>query len=181
MRPGTALTLLLLALSGCASYQHAVTAPPNMAIVVGKDEQRLDRDGLIYWLRTRDNRFVLRIENAGPQTVRLAGEDSWLVTPDGQSRPLFSQIIAPASYIELVLPSPSHASRGGPRIGIGVGVGSDFGGGPYIGPGIDVASNTRPSGPHWAWPTDREVRIRLTFRREETPLTHDWTFVREKL
>lgn len=180
MRSAFATAIFVLTLSGCATYEHSVTAPPAMAVRISKDEQRIDRDELIYWLRTCDNRLVLRIENAGPQTVRMIGEDSWLVTPDGQSRLLFTQVIAPASYIELILPSPGRRDRGGPRIGIGVGVGSDFGGGPYVGPGIGVGTEARNGGGDWAWPPGREVRIRLTFRRDETPLTHDWTFTRQR-
>src|SRR5687768_17048777 len=127
MRYVLPLLLMSMLATACARYEYDVVAPPQAAGHVGtKDDHRFALDPLEYRLRTVDNRLVMRVYNPTEASVTLLGARSTVVDPDGQSRPLQTQTIAPGgTFIKLIFPPPRpRYYRGGPTFGIGVGVGA---------------------------------------------------------
>ncbi|HEX8916316.1 MAG TPA: hypothetical protein VF796_28455 [Humisphaera sp.] len=193
----TLALLALGALTGCASYEHEIVAPPELARPVKEGEWvTVDREPLEYRLITVESRLVMRIYNRTDEPIQLVGDRSVAVDPNGQSHPLASQPIAPGSFARIHLPPRPPQARAGPRFGFGVGLG--FGGGYYhrhgFGPGYfgsawdDPFYDTPryyavydPNDPtFWEWPGEGDVRLTLTFERGGKLFTHDWVFGRRK-
>lgn len=194
----------VLLLTACTSYQYAITeAPPpppefvppptlppvvlppsppaeESMPVVGGEAREFERDGLVYLLNVVDNRLVMRIRNPGPEPVKLEGDESWSVIPDGQSLPLRSLTIAPGAFVRFTLPPEPRRQREGPRLSLGVGTvfGSGGGIGTGVGVGTGVGSRSVYVDQPWNWPVDQPVRLHLAYRRGDQRFSHDWTFVR---
>ncbi len=169
--------------AGCARYEYAIIQPPELEQHVGREETVIDQPPLYYRLVSYENRLVMHIANASDQPVRLIGDRSWIVTPDGESRPLISQTIAPQSHIKFILPPiPVRAVRTGPSIGIGFGV-SSGGVGTGAGVGMPLRSQTyiREEDTSWDWDADTDVRMHLEFEHNGETLTRDFTFLRKKV
>src|SRR5690606_501380 len=109
--------------------------------------------------------LVMHIENAGDQPVQLMGDQSWIVTPDGESRPLLTRTIAPQSHIKLILPPMQpRTTRVGPSIGFGVGVSSGrVGTGVGVGTPIGSRTYVDDDQAYWEWRGETEVRMHLVF------------------
>src|SRR5215207_3085901 len=91
--------------TGCARYEYTLTQPPDLARHIGaQSDQVVDVDPLQYRLRTVDNRLVVRIYNQTDEPIELLGDKSFVVDPDGQSRPLRGQTIAPHAFMKLIFP-----------------------------------------------------------------------------
>ena len=173
-----------LLVTGCARYEYAVVQPPELATHVDRDGAVIDQPPLVYHLVSYDNRLVIRIENPGDQPVQLVGERSWIVSPDGESRPLPTQAIAPQSHLKLILPPMQPtATRVGPSIGFGIGASSGGRVGTGVGVGMPLRSGhyTHDDHAYWDWRGQTEVRMHLSYERDGERWEHDFTFLRQKM
>jgi hypothetical protein len=185
------LALLLLVLVGCEKYEFDVVRPEELAAHVPEKGVVLDRPPIKYEMWTVENRLVIHVVNETDQPIDLVGEQSFLVDPYGQSRPMRGQGIGPRSFARLVLPPLGPVYRAGPTWGFGVGVGySDwhghhhhgFGGFGYDwvdGPAYLTVVDDG-TGYFWEWRGETSVRLKLTFRREKELFAHDWLIQRVK-
>ena len=192
MRPQpVALMLLALWVAGCAQYEYEIVSPPEMAQHVGsKTDIVLWRDPLQYRLISADNHLVIRIFNSTSDRIQLLGPQSVAVDPQGQSHPLRNLMVAPNSFVKLILPPmrPDIAPSG-PVIGIGIGAGFGYAG-PY-GLGFYDPLWERPryyavydteNTYFWDWPDQGDVRLTLVFQRDDQkPLSQDFVFHRRKM
>jgi hypothetical protein len=188
-RTATILFIVLLA-GGCARYEHEIVRPEELsAHIPTRVDTVVDREPLEYRFRTVDNRLVMRIYNLSDDPITLLGEESSVVDPTGQSRPLRSQTIAPQSFIRLILPPPPpRVQRVGPSIGIGVGTRiGHHRHGPY-----PYAGAHHPIGPayfrvvdddayYWDWPREGQIRLMLILERERERFRHEWVIGRVKM
>src|SRR5262245_18500672 len=100
------LTTIFL-LIGCTKYDYEIVDPPDLAGRIGFDEDFLvTTDVAEYRFRAAGDRLVARIYNNEQTALRLDGQRSTVISPDGQSRPVIGQTIAPGSFIKLLLPPP---------------------------------------------------------------------------
>ena len=202
---GPILLLLAATLGGCASYDYRVLQPPSVAgaTATKQDFTEVDLDPLVYRLRVKDNRLVVLIFNPTGDPIRLLGEQSVVVDPNGQSHPVQGQTIAPGSYGKLILPPPT------PRY---PGYGPGFDGPAFYGPGLGIGLGTtigRATGPpplvqtalfanggaesyqvidtgnnyYWDWKGESTARLTLVYRRGAggSNFTHEFTLGREKV
>ena len=171
---------------GCARYEYDVLEPPELAAHVGTSSSvSLHRQGDIeYRLRTAGGRLVMLAHNRGDATVKLLGDDSALVDPRGESRPLAGATLPPGSHVKRIFPPPRpRVERYGPSIGIGIGAGYGAGYGrhrhgfhrhghrfrsdfydpiePRYYTVYDPSDRT-----YFGWPGGTSVRLLLTFGRE---------------
>jgi hypothetical protein len=183
---------------GCAHYEYDLVQPPGLAQHVGADRPvDVTREPLVYRLQTYENRLVMQVHNPTAAPVRLLGDRSTAVDPRGQSHPLRTQTIAPASFIKLVLPPlRPHLAPGGPVIGIGFGAvvtsgsyyrqryvhGGAFGYDPVLdGPRYYSVYDPGDSA-YWEWDGEGEARLVLVFQQgEQKPFTHELAFRRRKV
>jgi hypothetical protein len=119
---------------GCAHYEYDLVEPPELARHVGKSEVVVPKEPLEYRMRTVENRLVIHVINPTDEPVTLIGQQSYIVSPGGQSHPLRPQTIAPHTFIPLILPPmrPYYYYPYYPTWGWGfgvVGVGGHFHGG----------------------------------------------------
>jgi hypothetical protein len=194
MRFRYAATALLASwVVGCARYEYDIVSPPEMAQHVGeRNDVVLSRDPLQYRLISADNHLIMRIFNATGDRIQLLGSQSVAVDPQGQSHPLRNLIMAPNSFVKLILPPMKpQVAPSGPVIGIGVGFGyADPYGLGYYDPLYDSmwqrpryyavydADNTY----FWDWPDQGDVRLTLVFQRDEQkPFSQEFVFHRRKM
>jgi len=194
-RAVASLIVLLIFPVGCTQYEYQVVAPPELAQAVGRGEWvEVAQEPLQYRMQTVENRLVMQIHNPTPDPIRLIGDKSVLVDPQGQSHPLRSQTIAPASFVKLILPPmPSRVERSGPTFGFGIGIGSagyynrhgyGYGGSlydpwydePRYYAVVDPNDNT-----YWEWDGDQDVRLTLVYEHGSQPINHSFAFSRKKL
>ena len=199
------LTLLPVGVGGCAKYNYVLREPPDVAGVVVNDEAfaEVEVDPLTYLWRVKENTLVVRVANRSGEAVRLLGDRSVAVDPDGESHPLRGQTIAPGSYAQLILPPPEPRVRGyGPRIGVGIGAGFPiaYRGGagryrfadPYFGTGLSGgygAYRVIDEGNNYYWDWRGETVARFTFAYEYADgtgrggdrFTHSFTVARVKV
>lgn len=179
-------------LTGCARYEYAITQPPDLNRHIGtKSDQVVELDPLLYRLRTADNRLVVRIYNQGDDPVELLGEQSFVVDPQGQSRPLRGQTIAPHAFVKMIFPPMRpRVYDSGPRFGVGLGVGISsrrhFRGGPhYHGHFADPQPRYLyvydDDQQYWHWNgAGGEMRLTLVYRRADQQFQHAFGFKRIK-
>lgn len=107
-RPAVLAVVLLTALAGgCARYEYDIIDPPDLAgHIGGKQDVVFSTDAVEYRMLSVNSRLVMRLTNTGEEPVTLSGERSVAVDPNGLSHPLYTQTIAPGSFIELGLPPP---------------------------------------------------------------------------
>lgn len=188
-----AVALLVMLAGGCAQYQYDIVSPPEMAQHVGtKQAVVLSRPPLQYRLISYDNHLVIRIYNPTNDPIRLLGDESSLVDPQGQSHPLRSRTIAPHSYIKLILPPmPPEVVSYGPTFGLGLGWGYApyWGAGyydPFYGPMWSEPYYQRvynaDSPEYWTWRGQTNVRLNLVFQQDQQkPFSQDFVFHRRKV
>ena len=178
------------AAAGCARYEYEIASPAEFRTRVGtKTDAIVTREPLNYLLRTVENRLVMRVENNSTETLQFLGDRSSIVDPSGQSHPLRSQPIPPASYMKLILP-PLRPSvlRPGPSIGFGMGgyVATNRSPG-YDNPDPDWAhepvylSVIEDDSLYWEWDGEGEVRLSLMFQQAQKTFTQDFVIQRIKL
>jgi hypothetical protein len=181
------LTLIALAAFGCAKYEFVIVQPDESAGRLTRQERAIAREPLVYHLTDNSNRLHIRIENPTDTPITLVGDQSYLVTPDGQSQPLRTGTIAPHTWAGFTVPPlVREYRRSGVSFGIGVGTWGGDGGG-FVGAGYDpffddfayLPTDT----PAWQWKTG-EVRMHLQFHwpdQQPDRFEHDWTIARQKV
>lgn len=200
--PPCPLTLLLpvvlafLASPGCTRYDYELVSPPGAAQPVGrKAPARVELDPVVYELLAREDRLVMIVRNEADVPVKLAGEDSYVVDPEGESHPLPTRTIAPRATTKLIFPPMSAAPRPrGPVFGVGVGVGLSSAGPPeqgHFAAGARDDFGLAPAAPqyysvepdetaYWDWRGEGTIRMRLVYEQEDRRVTHDLVFERRK-
>jgi hypothetical protein len=192
----------LLSAVGCARYEYDVVEPPALARHIGDRWETANWGPVDYGLRTVENRLVIDVHNVTDREMRILGDRSYVVGPDGQSHPLGGRLIAPKSYVRLVLPPMLRAVPTGPRMGFGVGVGfggghwhrhHHHGGGYFVGGGLGdpffdepqyAVVFDGPEGGYWEWPGEGEARVTLVFQRGDDTtslITHPFTIRRKRM
>src|SRR5688572_20243084 len=185
---------------GCARYEYDVVKPQDLAGHIGsKADYDVEREALEYRFRSYDNRLVMRVYNETHEPIHLQGDRSFVVDPQGQSRPLRSQTIAPHSFMKLIFPPVRPYWNTGPSVGFGVGyvaTSSDGGGRSGAHPAV-VHRPTYIDQPryytlndggevYWDWRGEGEIRVTLVYQREgaeeaESTFKHDFVFGRRKM
>lgn len=189
-------TLVALA-GGCARYEYDLVRPPELARHVGTKAWSSFRLGDVeYRLISSDNRLVMLVYNLGGRTVKVAGPDSVLVDPRGESRPVSGRTIVPGSYVKLIFPPPRPQFQSyGPSYAFGVGAGSagyyghryhdGFGYGPYGPYGLEPRYYTvydPADRRYFDWPGSTEVRLILAYQPEGgEPFRHEFVFRRVRM
>ena len=193
--------LILLGLSGlmwlstgCAKYEYDILEPQDHAGHIGsKSDHDVTVEPLMYRLRAYDNRLVMRIYNETDDPIHLQGDRSFVVDPEGQSRPLRSQTIAPRSFIKLIFPPVRPYWNTGPSVGFGVG---------YVASSSDCKGSNanvvyRPAFydqpryyslddggvVYWDWRGEGSVRVTLVYQREgaNETFSQSFSFQRKKM
>lgn len=165
--------LCAAALSGCAKYDFLLIEPAEFARTIDETPSDIERGSLRYSLAESGSHLGVRVTNLSDDPLRLLGERSFVVDPEGGSHALTSGVIAPASHITISLPPvPQRIYRPRSSIGIGVGVGSFsshshshtgvFTGTTFGDPDYYYAS----TGDDWRWKTGL-VRLRLVYQAEQ--------------
>jgi hypothetical protein len=195
--------LLLVNLSfvagGCVHYEYEVVEPADHAQHIGaKTPVEIPREPLRYQAQSSSDHLVLLIHNESQDPIKLLGEDSFAVDPNGESHPLPTRTIAPGTSTKLVLPpiKPTFR-RSGPDVGIGFGVGvahsygrrgytaGGFAGDPWYYDDYPRYYRLEDDGTlYWNWTGDKtEVRLRLVYQQgdKQEKFHHDFTFRRVKV
>jgi len=89
---------------GCANVEYDLVQPPALAQHIGSKTVTVRREPLEYRLTSDEGHLVIQIYNRAAQPITLLGGSSTIVDPDGQSHPLSSRVMAPQSFIKLILP-----------------------------------------------------------------------------
>jgi hypothetical protein len=197
-------TAILLVLSGClfsfstgcAKYEYDIIEPEDLAGHIGsRADHDVGREPLVYRLRAYDNRLVMRVFNETDEPIHVQGDRSFVVDPEGQSRPLRSQTIAPRAFIKLIFPPVRPYWNTGPSVGFGVG---------YVvsssGRNSNRSSATVVYRPRfhdqpryyslndggevfWDWRGEGSIRLTLVFEREgaNETFSHSFVFQRKKM
>jgi hypothetical protein len=194
---------------GCARYEYTIIQPPELSRHIGeRADQVVDLDPLQYRMRTVDNRLVVRIYNQTDDPIEILGDKSFTVDPEGQSHPMRAQTIAPHAFVKLIFPPlRPRIYDPGPTFGVGLGVGVsrhyygpygwdyyDYPPGAYYAPPFEHYYTRYYDEPrfltvyddsdqrYWDWEgAGGEMRLSLSFRREEQTFQHAFTFKRVKM
>lgn len=192
-RAGTGLSWVLvfgsclICLSGCATYRFDIVNPPDLPRPIGHDQDTvLNVNAMEYRFRAVEDRLVARIYNRGRETVRLLGDQSTVVDPEGQSHPLRGTPLPPGSFMKVVLPPALHVEPTGPSIGFGFGYSSGYGG-PGRGSGMGIydpasgATTYSDGQATWEWPANKSARLILVFQiGNGRAFTQEWAFAKRK-
>lgn len=89
---------------GCANVEYDLIQPPALAQHIGPKTLTVRREPLEYRLTSDEGHLVVQIYNRSAVPITLLGGSSTIVDPDGQSHPLSSRVMAPQSFIKLILP-----------------------------------------------------------------------------
>jgi hypothetical protein len=193
--PMAILAGFLLA-GGCARYEYVLLEPGGEQVVAPRERLAVTYEPMIYRLaRTDRDRLLVRITNTTDQPIRVIGERSYVVDPEGQTHPLGRGTIAPHAYIDLVLPPPPRVYRGYPRYHYGMGYGRwyrhhhpygwgyfPYGRGFYYDPWMHDPSmyTVEVYGPyHWEWATGT-IRLHLAYERGEERFDHNLAILRRR-
>ncbi len=187
------LAVLLWGLTGgCARYQFRILEPPELAATVTtRNPVGFALGPLDYVLQTSEGRLIMTVTNPDERPIHFLGERSFVVDPEGQSRPLRGQVIAPHSFMKLILPPMRQVYRASPAIGIGIGVSAHrYYGRPWYDPWYpDPWHDPWPAylvvrgddeAYYWSWRGESTIRLRLTFECDGQSIVHDFTVRREK-
>lgn len=186
--------LALLSAAGCARYQYVLLEPGSGEQAVQKKKWLVvPQDPVTYRLGTEDGRLVVRIANTTDEPIRIIGDRSYAVDPEGETHPIGGGTIAPHAYTHIVLPPPPRIYRGYTNYhGFGWGYGRwhrpygwAYGGGyPYgwYDPWYEPSTYTvEVYGPyHWDWKTGT-VRLHLAFERGENRFEQSLAVLRRKV
>jgi hypothetical protein len=178
--PGCLSLTLWVVSSGCTRYEFDIVQPPQFAQLVGTDNDALLQLGpLSYRLRAVEGHLVVRIYNPTAQPIDFLGAESYAVDPQGQSHSLTGQVIAPESFIKLILPPmPPDRPANGPIISFAFGSGGDA---DAQQPVLDrPAALASPQ--TWDWTGQTDIRLSLRFQRgTDPPFTHAFLIHRRKM
>lgn len=191
---------------GCARYEYDLVAPRELQRHIGRGvDQVVEMGPITYRLRTVDNRLVMRAYNTTEAPIVLLGARSSVVEPSGESHPLRSQSIPPASFIKLIFPPPRPQvyHRGGPTFGVGIGYGlhSSVVPPPHDGlpdrsafhthhnawqpyfrdPPQYAAVYDEGDAYYWDWRGTGEARVILVYQHDDHEFRHEFVFRRVKV
>lgn len=176
-------------LSGCANYRYVVTEPAQFAQTIPKGRQlSVSYDPLTYRLSERDRRLALSIENISDDVLTLTRR-SYLVTPNGETRPLplGAATIGPRSYVSMMLPPEARSLRRNPAFGLSLGFGYSGYYDSYYRPGLGLYAPLyheppyyMDSAPVWDWGRG-QVRLRFHYEAEQNTNTFEHQFVIDRL
>jgi hypothetical protein len=196
MLPARILIVMFLSIlaGGCAHYEYDIVEPSDIGQRIGtKSAVVMPMDPIRYDALSSNDRLVLLIHNETDEPIKLLGEDSFAVDPRGQSHPLPTQTIAPGASAKLIFPPVRPTFRqSGPSVGVGVGVGHNYGragyrhgfaGDPYFYDDYPRYYAMEDDGTrYWEWSGEgTEVRVRLVYRRGDKQFHHDFVFRRVKV
>ena len=172
---------------GCARYEYNIIEPPDLAQHIGGDQAvTFSRNGLLYRMRSYENRLVIQISNTTPQPILLVGGQSYVVDPQGQSHSFAAQTIGPQSFIKLILPPlPPESVPTGPIFSIGIGVAAspdEFYGPGYFFDRPHYLAVIDSNDEFWKWEGESNVMLSLAFSQAgAAPFTHRFVFHRQKM
>ncbi len=175
--------IAVLALGGCASYEFVVVEPTELAGRLTTQERRLERGTITYHMVSQSDRVGIRIENRSAEPMVIRGEESFVVTPDGQSEPIRSSTIAPGSWAAITIPPliRTFDRRGGMMVGVGMGSWSHgTSGGVGVGADMSVVPREEVA---WRW-REGSVRMQIVLASREDQgerIEHDFVIVRRRL
>lgn len=189
-----ALAAVWLMTAGCARYQYVLVEPGGgEQAIVPKKRLVVPVEPITYRLGTDDGYLLVRVANPTDEPIRIVGEASYVVDPEGETHPLGGGTIAPHAYVDLALPPPPtvyHGYTGYSGFGWGYGRwGGPYGwrgwGYPYgwydpwyYGPS---SYTVEVYGPHnWEWKTGT-ARLHLTFERGQERFQQDLAVLRRKV
>jgi hypothetical protein len=193
------LTSLAFVAGGCAHFEYDLVEPAEHAAHIGtKSPVEVRLEPIRYEAQTSSDHLVLVIHNETQDPLKLLGEDSFAVDPNGESHPLPTRTVAPGTSTKLILPpvKPTFRETGGPTIGVGVGVGvahgygrrgyyhGGFAGDPWYYDDYPRYYRLEDDGTvYWNWSGNgTDVRLRLVYRQgDRPPFHHDFTFRRVKM
>ena len=183
-------------IGGCARYEYDIVEPANLAQHIGtKTPVSVPIDPVRYEAKSQSDRLVLRIRNESDIPLKLVGDDSFAVDPNGESHPLRTRTIAPQSSTTLTFPPIRPTFRqSGPSLGLGVGVGlgsahrrgyygrRGFGGGSYFYDDSPRYFRLEDDGTtYWDWKGNgTDVKVRIAYQLDKQTFHHDFTFRRVK-
>jgi hypothetical protein len=197
--PALLLVGLAFVAAGCAHYEYDLVEPADHAAHVGtKTPIEIPREPIRYQAQTSSDHLVLVIHNETQDPIKLLGEDSFAVDPDGESHPVPTRTIAPGTSTKLIFPPIKPTFRqSGPTVGVGVGVGvsrhygrrgyysGGFAGDPWYYDDYPRYYRLEDDGTvYWDWSGNgTTVRLRLVYRQgeQQQPFHHDFTFRRVKM
>jgi hypothetical protein len=174
---------------GCTKYEYQIVEPQSLARRVGSSTfERLEVPPLVFHLRTYENRLVMRVENPTSDPIQFLGDQSYVVSPNGESHPFRNETIAPGAFMKLVFPPVRPRLEGplGPTFGIGVGY-STGRGGLRRGPGYYDDFEPRylyvvdDGKLYWDWDGETDVRMSLVFKRGEQVFSQGFVIHRVKV
>lgn len=182
-----ALTLLMLivGLAGCARYQYTLIEPlPAGQIVPTTQPLTVATAPLEYRFGQTDDRLSVRISNPTEGPVYLLGSRSYVVDTLGQSHPIYSQTIAPHSYINLLIPPERPTYFVSPYYAGGYAYPYyawewDYGFMPPPPPTYVEVADLNPY--YWEWNGPGQFRLLLVYRRGLNIFENRFAFVRRKL
>src|SRR3954466_12994253 len=100
-----ALLLSLLLATGCTHFEYELVRPADFAQHIGtKEDVTVSLDPLEYRFRSYEDHLVIRIYNPTDEPIKLIGDESSTVDPQGQSHPLRGAPTESPSFVKLILP-----------------------------------------------------------------------------
>jgi len=180
---------ITLCVSGCTTYQYRVIKPPTTAPPVASRPVTIHYDPLDYQLYRYRDRLAMHVTNPTDDRISLLGNRSYVVDPQGESRPIRSRVLGPHSFTQFLFPPipftyayPAYWAYG-PGWGWGyIGSWYDPLWGPWYGPGwwgpppVSYARVITPF--DWSWGRGL-ARIKLTYERKGKTFEHDFEIMRE--
>jgi len=87
-------TILICALemTGCARYEFDVVQPPELARHIADKWENARWGPVDYRLRVMENHLVVEVQNVTREEIRILGDRSYVVGPNGQSHPLATRL-----------------------------------------------------------------------------------------
>lgn len=168
------ITVVCLALTSCTKYEFVIKAPEESVGTLAKKEHLIEWEPVNYYFVDQSSRVGIRIENPGDVPLMIKGDESYVVTPDGESSPMRGGVIAPNTWIGITIPPLVRVyggGGGGVSFGIGVGTWGNSGGGAF-GVGYDPMWDSGFYAPQdevaWRW-KDGSVRMHLVIVNQEDP------------
>ena len=122
------LAAAILLATGCAKYDYVLLEPGDGEQLIVRDKRLVvPQEPMTYRLGRVDGRLLVRIANPTDEPIRIVGERSYVVDPEGETHPIGGGTIAPHAYIDLILPPPPQVYRSYPRYHFGAGLGRWYG------------------------------------------------------
>jgi hypothetical protein len=180
------ILFVVVILTGCAKHEYVITQPSEFAGRLTKQERDIAREPVLYHLVDQSSRVGIRIENTTDQPITLKGNDSYVVTPWGESQPMRGVTIAPHTWSAFTIPPLERRYYGGSGMSFGLGIGT-WGGNTAT--GVGVGYSPYDDVPYasdvvaWQW-KDGAVQVHVVLEPKDDPAgraEHDFTIERRKV